>query len=870
MLCLSVVEEWASGKWFQEFQFVLLLPLSSRNIASASSLSGLLNVLYADFKPGTSSKAASYLKRNGQHNILLIADGWEELQASQCQTGSFLYSLLFSSDIIPTSSTTVLITSRPGCIETSVMQSTIDRLITLTGFDRKAIESIVQSEFAGDFKSIRYLTAQLNDNPLIASACGTPLNLAIVCNLYRASGAEPLPDTMTKLYSKLIWTLASASVESSDFHESSLSSHHDLPEELQQSWWQVCELAFRNVEKCHSTSSSSDSTAHTSSRILHFGLTKPIAETGDTLSPSFVHPNLEEYLAALHLAKQAEEVQNKFIREFVANECKSKMAITFWHFFVSNYAHQVANLNPDVVDQILKILLAAYYTTKQEYYMDLCHLSYEAKHDVVNQKVVEAISIVGTGVLRFGQSCDMYDFNSIVYVLQNVTQKSKVEINFQDCNLRPEHINHLANVLCEKSSIVQMNGLNLSGNRLSNSLAVDFFSKGAAALKSLKVLILRNCDIGTTLDIKAILSALTESTSPTLTHFDLSFNRISISFLQVLQQHLESYATFESLQSLGLKGSLNNDVTTSFLANFSDALSSKCKHLRRLDLSENYLGEPGNPDLSKMISQLLDLRRDFNLCLNDEYMSEVHNEFVCVMEELIKKKGTINQTIAHGVIVGPGRSGKNTLMSRLMGNGPPKSDTVSPSTGVLENIVKVEVKKLSTVAAAVNNLEWIKLQYDEEALELIMTTARHHSATTTISKPIVTKYIIKEQTESTMITSTKSPIPSKPLQVGGPKQTKYKIMEFFKKLRRFKTRKFHQDPVGKVQEREKSAIVYTPDVEPVDIFKQAVKLRGMDALQEHLESSWSLYLTNTGGQIEFQEHLPLLVCGPSIFFITFP
>ena len=232
----------------------------------------------------------------------------------------------------------------------------------------------------------------------------------------------------------------------------------------------------------------------------------------------------------------------------------------------------------------------------------------------------------------------MYDFNSMVYVLQNIMQDSKVEINFQDCNLRPEHVNHLANVLCEKSSIIQIKGLNLSGNTLSNSLAVDFFNKGAAALKSLKVLILRNCDIGTTLDIKAILSTLTQSTSPTLTHFDLSFNRISMSFLQVLQQHLESYGTFNSLQNIGLKGSLNNDVTTSFLANFSDALSSKCKRLRQLDLSENYLGEPGNPALSKVISQLLSLGRDFNLCLNDEYMSEVHDEFVCVMEESIKKE----------------------------------------------------------------------------------------------------------------------------------------------------------------------------------------------------------------------------------------
>ena len=81
MLCMSVVEDWASGKLFQEFQLVLLLPLSSRNVASASSLSGLLNVLYVDFKDDTSSKVAKYLTEKKSHyNILLIADGWEELQ----------------------------------------------------------------------------------------------------------------------------------------------------------------------------------------------------------------------------------------------------------------------------------------------------------------------------------------------------------------------------------------------------------------------------------------------------------------------------------------------------------------------------------------------------------------------------------------------------------------------------------------------------------------------------------------------------------------------------------------------------------------------------------------------------------------------
>ena len=682
---------------------------------------------------------------------------------------------------------------------------------------------------------------------------------------------------MTELYAKLIWTLAASSLKiSGPYKNISLSSHHDLLEELQRSWWHVCELAFRNIKKGHSIiSQSADATVFTSEQselkmISYFGLIKPLSESDD-LSFSFLHPCFEEYLAALHLAKQPQEAQLEFIQELMTNtECDSKALISFWHFFISNYVRVVVNVNPDIIIQVLKVISLRLFSTKREYFVDLCHFSFEAKHYVVNHQVVKAMNSVDNEILNFGHSRNMHDCTAMIYVIGTIIQECKVEINFQDCHLKPEHINSLANALGDKSNIVQVRGLNLSSNRLNDSLAVDFFGKAAATLKSLKVLILRNCDISTTIDILAILSALAESSCQTLTHLDLSFNPISVSILQILQHHIESYATFEGLQNLGLKGSLKEDVNTSVLANFSDILSSRCKYLQRLDLSDNNLGEPGNPDLSKVISQLLSIRRDFNLCLNNEYMTEVHDKFICVMEESIKKKGTINHTIAHGVIVGPGRSGKNTLMSRLMGNGPPEPDSISPSTGVLENIVKVEVKKLCTVATAVSNLEWKKLKYDEEALELIMTTARYHSATTTVSKPVAIKYIVKEHKEKsvTSVANVKSSLPSKDL--AGPKQgTKYKLAKFFGKLK-FKSSESNQKSMYKEEKKQKDVVVYAPEVEPVDIFKQAVKLRGMDALREHLESSWSLYLTNTGGQIEFQEHLPLLVCGPSIFFVTFP
>ena len=52
-------------------------------------------------------------------------------------------------------------------------------------------------------------------------------------------------------------------------------------------------------------------------------------------------------------------------------------------------------------------------------------------------------------------------------------------------------------------------------------------------------------------------------------------------------------------------------------------------------------------------------------------------------------------------------------MNRLMGIRP-DPDSASPSTGAKETIVKVEVKKMCTVAAAVSDLNWQKLEYDEE------------------------------------------------------------------------------------------------------------------------------------------------------------
>ena len=57
-------------------------------------------------------------------------------------------------------------------------------------------------------------------------------------------------------------------------------------------------------------------------------------------------------------------------------------------------------------------------------------------------------------------------------------------------------------------------------------------------------------------------------------------------------------------------------------------------------------------------------------------------------------QGELYHSTVHGVFIGPARSGKNSLMERLLGKMP---SSKSPSTGVAEAVVQVQVQKAYTI-----------------------------------------------------------------------------------------------------------------------------------------------------------------------------
>ena len=785
-LCASIAEDWANRELFQEFLMVFLLPLNHRGVASAQNLLELFKNL--EFDDEVCSIAATHLMANKKENILMIADGWDELSVSDSSTESFLYRLLFD-DFIPSSSLTVVVTSK----SVPVTQQSISRFITVQGFSEETTNSYIQYELSSNPEKLSFIKAQLESNPLLGSVCSVPLNLAMICS-YCKSSTDPLPSTMPKLYEKLAWNLAQLKINSTREDENllKLSNYRGLPDELQQSWLHLCQLAF---EKCQADFSQSMASTYLSTELKMFGLLKPAIIGSDEVVFSFLCPAFRYYLAVSYLTTRSQSEQLMVIKSM------RHINPMFCRFYLS----VSENPSSDIVSEVVKKL--------HHYCKDMCLLSFESKNGIVNREVAK--SLVASGLTIMLHARNAYECVAMVHVLEKIDQPSNVEINFQNCKLKAQQIPKLATVLGNQSKMIQVKGLDLSDNGLSDAIIADFFSRASSAFGSLEKLFLRSCDIGE-VGLQAIIDALVNSSCKSLTQLDLSFNSLSVACLECFQQHINK-DNMRKMEILILKGSLAEDTNVNFLKCFTTTLSTSCKRLRRLDLSGNKLGACNDPEFGAIVSQLTaSLGTNFDLRLDDKYMPEVEKNFLTIMEESIRTKGTINHTIAHGVIVGPGRSGKNTLLKRLTGEGPPDPKTASPSTGVLENVVKVEVKKLCAVASDKCNLKWRKLNYDEEALELMMTTAKHYSHSSDIPRPVAIKYIYLKKSESMEDKNSKPPLPSK---------TNLDQVSEQEEQDTPKADKPSDDTESDtVQEENKHITVYRSDLAPVDVFKKAVKL----------------------------------------------
>ena len=581
-LTISICEDWAHEKLFQQFELLLLLQLRHKKIASARSLPELLKFFHSS--PSVCESVARYLEEEEAENVLIIADGWDELGESEEIEDSFLYELLF--DKFPLMS--VIVTSRPSACASLHSLPCIDRFVEISGFNKDDIKEYVHSEFPSDEKIALRLLDQLEYNPLIESVCSIPLNCAIVCYLWHFD-EEVLPSTTTQLYTKLIQRVVCRNLRKLKAYGPTfaMTSFDSLPEGLQQSWWQLCEFACtalrtdqivftkERVHRFFPGGSSLD-------EILSFGLlhiTETVLDLDCVVSFNFLHLTFMEYLAALHLSKRAK------CFPFANSDMVFRF---FFGLFLERVPKQ--KIKSIVKQAILHTIISSY----EERELRLCHCAFEAQKDFVNNEVIEYLlnHADWDGYTTVGYPHNAYDCTALLYVLDNMPECTGLKINFNCSDIREDQLKRLTEVLANKHGKVEVCDLSLHSNTLSSQCFSDLFHKASAAFRSLTSLFLAGNRIGNQI-----------TAANTATQTMASSSRLAL--LQALENTVRN-GYLSQLRSLYLTGSLTNDPDTnaSWLTTFVEAIFAHCPNLMELGLSRNNIGVPGATALAKIIPRL--------------------------------------------------------------------------------------------------------------------------------------------------------------------------------------------------------------------------------------------------------------------------
>ena len=165
-------QQWANGKLFQEFEFVIYLSLSEPYIQSASSFESII----PHPSSFTRNAVANAIMKEGGKKCLFIMDGWENLPVTR-QSSSFLRAIIEVTDpkVLPDCS--VLVTSRPFA------SSSLASIIPFTLIVEEFSDNDIASSFNQCYFESQTVFAEVKTRPSVYGLCGLPINLAIVLHL---------------------------------------------------------------------------------------------------------------------------------------------------------------------------------------------------------------------------------------------------------------------------------------------------------------------------------------------------------------------------------------------------------------------------------------------------------------------------------------------------------------------------------------------------------------------------------------------------------------------------------------------------------------------------------------------------------------
>ena len=236
-----------------------------------------------------------------------------------------------------------------------------------------------------------------------------------------------------------------------------------------------------------------------------------------------------------------------------------------------------------------------------------------------------------------------------------------------------------------------------------------------------------------------------------------------------------------------------------------------------------------------------------------------------MIQEAINKSGVIKRKLVHSVFLGSPGSGKSSLITRLIRK---ELKDFSPSTGVCEPVVIVDVgiedssAKHASVTVLLQAGEWSEAEFE------VSVVRQMNKESITITPKTMTPKAVPPPAPSTASESA-SPVQTSTTTIAPPQPIPSPLVSQSANPCQTSGSATSEMLTSDGVDLSRRQLLQPPPPPSIQNISSVIRKYGYSRVQRYLKNSYSIYLTDTGGQVEFQEMVPLLISGPSIFFFLF-